>query len=219
MLFLSSNQHHSIRRSHLRNPSPRHSIRILHIQNPPANILSGHLASGNSPPPIFYPAYRIWNSLRRHSIRTSPRLEFFSVDVPPSPDISHPESHFVNSFKSRYSNSPNCLILHPQSFFRFQNRIFNKALLPLLFLASNFHTSSIFKMFWNKQEIKFRNSEQWSYRNWFKQDKMGFGRGPTYVNSQLFDWLIDLFVMCDWFATFHDMYIINLCLFTNPILW
>ena len=74
-------------------------------------------------------------------------------------------------------------------------------------------------MFWNKQGIKLRNSEQWSYRNWFKQDKTGFGGGPTYVNSRLIDYLIDLFAMRDWFAMFHDMYIINLRLSTNPILW
>ena len=99
--------------------------------------------------------------LRRHYTRTSPpsgilpppfhpdisHPGFCLADVLPSPDVSHPESHFVNSFKSWYSNSPNCLILYPQSFFRFKNHIFNKALLPLLFLVSNFHTSSVFKMF------------------------------------------------------------------------
>ena len=47
---------------------------------------------------------------------------------------------------------------------------------------------------------------------------MGFGGDPTYVNSLLIDWLIDLFAMRDCFAMFHDMYIINLCLSTNPIL-
>ena len=31
---------------------------------------------------------------------------------------------------------------------------------------------------------------------------MGFGGGPTYVNSRLIDWLFDLFAMRDRFAMF-----------------
>ena len=56
------------------------------------------IAPGILPPP-FHPDVP--------SIRNSP------VDVPPSPGISHPESHFANPFKSWCSNSPNCPILHP----------------------------------------------------------------------------------------------------------
>ena len=64
-------------------------------------------------------------------------------------------------------------------------------------------------MFWNKQGIKFRNSEQWSYRNWFRQDKTGFGGGPIYLTSWLIDCSTDLFAMHDWFTLFLDMRLIT----------
>ena len=63
-------------------------------------------------------------------------------------------------------------------------------------------------MFWNKQGIKFCNFEQWSYRNWFRQDKTGFGGGPIYLTSWSIDWSIDLFAMHDWFTLSLDMRLI-----------
>ena len=76
------------------------------------------------------------------------------------------------------------------------------------FRQAIFHTSFVFKMFRNKQGINFCDSEQWSYRNWFRQDKTGFDGGPTYEIPWLIDWLIDLFAMHDWFILFLDMRLI-----------
>ena len=117
----------------------RHSIRISHTRN-------------SSPPP-FHPGVLEFFSaaissecltpgilLRRHSIRMS---HIQNPSPPPfHPGVSHPG--FLPRRRSTFSGCLTSGILSSRrstSFFilrAFQNRIFNKALLPLLFMASNF---------------------------------------------------------------------------------
>ena len=120
---------HSTRTSHIRNSSPpTFHPDISHPEFFPVDIPPGHLTFR-----ILPHRHSTWTSHIRNSSSLTFHLdisypkffstdipspdishpEFCPVDVPSSSDISHPESHFVNSFKSWYSNSPNCLILYP----------------------------------------------------------------------------------------------------------
>ena len=107
--------------SHTRNPSPpSFHPGVSHRESFSAAIPSGCLT-----PEIL---------LRRHSIQVSHTRN-------PSPPTFHPNASHLESYPPTFH-----LFLHPQTiFFRFQNHIFNKALLPLSFLASNFSHLLCFK--------------------------------------------------------------------------
>ena len=97
-IFLRRHFHLGV--SHPESFSAAISIRVSHTRN-------------LSPPPFHPDDSHLESFSATISTRMSHIRKFCPPDVPPSPDISHPESHFVNSFKSWCSNSPNCLILHP----------------------------------------------------------------------------------------------------------
>ena len=107
-----------------------HSIRVSHTWNPSAPPLHPDVSCPESfcsaiPPGCLTPGI----PLRRHSIRMSHTR-----------NSTWPTFHLSRISRIRNSVRPTVhLFLHPQStFFRIQNRIFNKALLPLLFPTSNF---------------------------------------------------------------------------------
>ena len=60
---------------------------------------------------------------------------------------NYPEPHFINSFKSWYSNSLKSSNLPSLEFFGYQNPIFNKNLVAIFLPASHFCIFFVFKMF------------------------------------------------------------------------
>ena len=121
-------RHHFPSGCHTRNPStPPFSIRVSHLESFSAVIsIRVSYTRNPSPPPLPPGCLTSRNPV--------------PADVPPSLDVSHSES-YPPSF-------PSPGVLH----FKFSSlgfqvlkiTFFNKALLPLPFLASNFHTSSVF---------------------------------------------------------------------------
>ena len=202
---------HSIRMFCNRNSSRRHSTRTSHIRNsPPANIPPGHIAFRILHHP-FHQTSRIRNPSRRHSIRMS---HIRNSSPPPFyMDISHPE-FFPPPFHLDVSNPESYPPTFQFLFFFFILRAFSlgSKITFLIKLCCRFYFwQAIFILppFLKCFEIsKESNSEQWSYRNWFRQDKTGFGGGPTYVTDRLIDRLIDLIAMYDWFILFTDVYAI-----------
>ena len=140
--------------SHLESFSAAIPSGVSHTRNPsPPSFLSGCLTLGILLPPPFHPGVLEFFSaaissecltpgilLRRHSIRMS---HIQNPSPPPfHPGVSHPG--FLPRRRSTFSGcltSGTLSSRRSSSFFilrAFQNRIFNKALLPLLFMASNF---------------------------------------------------------------------------------
>ena len=150
-------------------------------------------------PPIFhsdisYPEFfLVQHSIRMSHIRNYIRSTFHLLRI----------SHIRNSVRRRSTFSgylTSGILSGRRSTFFFILRAFSlgskitfliKFCCHFYFWQVIFILPLFFKMFWNKQGI---NSVQWSYWNWFRQDKTGFGGGPTYeIWLTWLSYMIDLF--------------------------
>ena len=143
--------------------------------------------------------FHIRNSSHRHSIRTSHIWNSSSFNIPPgcltSGIMFGQRSTFSGYLTSGILSGWRLTFFFIVRAFSLGSKItfLIKLCCHFYFRQAIFILPLFFKMFWNKQGIKFSNSEQWSYRNWFRQDKTCFGGGPTYeIGLAWLSYIIDL---------------------------
>ena len=214
---------HFTRMSHIRNSAPPtfYLIRMSHIRNSALStfyfIRMSHIRNSSPPPlhpdvshPEFCPA-NIQHSTQISHIRNSTRPTFHLLRI----------SHIRNPVR-RHSTFPGYLAFEILSSrrptFFFILRVFSlgskitfliKFCYHFYFWQAIFTFPLFFKMCWNKQGIKFRNSEQWSYR--IDSGKMK----RVWWGPDIWD-LIDLIIIHDWFILLYDMHEIILLIVHWP---